>query len=413
MEFKKNDISVDGSSNLTAGQNIIIIRGYANGIETNINLQEYFSKIDKIFRETIKKEGTIIQAGKKIDYSSRKLFESLMHIGMPLEVAIEIPKNIIPMLEEEKEKEPKRDLTTADIRLSVARCIDRFSLIENKEKGFDKEDVYRWSAAYIRRYGNPKSQFIKVIDCEEEKELNYDYIQKKIIPHLLRRIMGLDAKTRPEKEFQKVFTKETQGRISREILCFSNKLEIYQIRYKTLINILEDVALNPPHPWIVNKETISSVIDYNIERAEKHLKEIKSQKNKDIEIIYDLSTVDCIMHLCAAILANYGAFLGVGTKYGFLELRRILDLKSKNPAFWSYCKIKEIDKDLEKIGWCIESFSERLEKIKHCSDIKDPKKRCEELKKSAFELAEITTAFFEKNNDKISIQGLKSTIQNS
>lgn len=374
------DIDVEGKSNVTAGRDVKIFS--INGVSRNVG--EVFKAADDAFKAQIQENGMIKRGDKDIEYSSKSLFGSLMQLGIPFDASINIPFQIVSVLSDMLELNGRDKITTADIRIAVVECIGGLIYDNHTE-----EEVSMWSAAYIRRYGNPSSQSLLVNDNGDEKELTYDYVKKTVIPHLFKRIVGLEGRNNPISEYPVAFTSVTIDRMSNEIVRFFNTLNLYCIRYKTLINLLEDLVIEPPHPWIVNSKTKKSVTEYNLDRAAHHLALMKNQSAKNIPALFNQASRECFMHLSASILSKYGAFLGVGSRYGMLELRRILSLKDGNAALWEYCNLCDIDKDLDKIGCSTETIIARLNRILHQQNIPDKDGKFDALFKEAVELSEI------------------------
>lgn len=125
--------------------------------------------------------------------------------------------------------------------------------------------------------------------------------------------------------------------MAREIMHITGHLDLYSIRYKALIHLIQEILLQPPHPWLVSEETIPSVFEYNVERMEAHYQTLTE--------LLDLSEVpstsyhhlkEFFQHASAAILTRYGGFLGVGDHYGLLELNRTLALIYNDINLWHY-----------------------------------------------------------------------------
>jgi hypothetical protein len=387
----RKSIEISGSHNITACRSIRIgdLKVYINDNEKDIT--EAFKAADNLFRSEIKSDGLIFRGKEEIVYSCQELFTSLMQIGIPLNAEIRIPFHIVSALSGMRERDPDRDFSTSDIRVAVVNCIGGLVYEGYNEENINNENVNMWEAAYIRRYGNPgASYFLIVIDNEEEKPLSHKYIQEVIIPHLLKRVIGQEECTLLHKQYPCVFSSSQIERMSREIWRFVSVLNLYNIRYKTLINLLQDLILQPPHPWCVNRKTKDVVTEYNLERANHHLQSIRNPDNVSNPCLFNQSASECFMHLCAAILSQYGAFLGVNTCYGLKELKRFLSLKDKGQALWSCCKISQLERDLEAIDCSSESLRSRLERVQHNLNSRDnsEQKFCS-LSKGARELAEI------------------------
>lgn len=287
----------------------------------------------------------------------------------------------------------RRELTTSDIRVAVVQAIR--DLVHTGE--YSNESVGMWSAAYVRRYGDPANQFIKVIDNDQEYDLNFEYINKTLLPHLLNRIMGLPKNSAPFETYRRIFSRDIVTDMSKEILSSLNSLNLYAIRYKTILYLLQDLILEPPHPWIVNEETIEKVVSYNMTMANTHLERTLNPKSTfNLEAIHQ-SFHEYFRHICAAILANYGAFLGTGGRYGLLELKRILGLRQTNLVLWQYCQIKNLEADLLKENSDVTALANCLTRvIAHLSYPATESKHFEDLREHASYLLRIASHICEK-----------------
>lgn len=381
-------VSSTGTSNVSAGRDATIITTYP-ALHVPNNFNAVFESADNYFSKEVHPSGKIMRKDEEVNYSSKALFSSLMRIGIPFEAAIQIPFQIVPWLVDAAHgAEAEAPIATSDIRSAVLHVIGGLAYGTHKT-----EEVHMWCAAYVRRFGNPQNQFLKVIDNDEEKDLDYEYVRKTIIPHLLSRIIGLDRIIDPTIIYKEILSKKNIEAMSREIVSTLRELNVYTIRYRTVIRLIEDIIIEPPHPWIVNIETMDKVAHYNKERAEHHYREIERPLVRGNIASFNRSSREFFTHSCAAILSKYGAFLGVGSRYGLIELRRILKLKEKNPSMWNYCKIHNIDSDLVSIGLQVSVFSNLLDRTMHHLENGDSEKKVDaildharDFRKIAFQL---------------------------
>ena len=347
----KDKIDVDGHDNFTVNGDLIIGKE-----DKDVSLGDVFSNLDSLVKKNIVSDGRISRANASMPYSSEALFTSLVKIGMPVNAAFLIPRDIIPVLEEMIAEKDKAVLESSDIRYAVAECIGGLTF-----EGHTEEEASMWCAAYVKRYGNPDNDFIYVVDHAEDKILNFEFLAEEIIPHLLRRILGLGRYQNAIKQFPEIFSTAIVEKMSREILSTVNSLDLYSIRYKTLINLLQDIVIEPPHPWLVNVETASTVFKYNQDRMDFHYKQLLTVGHKNPGTLMQHAK-EYFMHSCAVILSMYGAFLGIGAKYGLVELQRVLKIRHKNPTLWNYCEIGNIEQDLKEIEIDISSFGKILKR---------------------------------------------------
>jgi len=150
-----------------------------------------------------------------------------------------------------------------------------------------------------------------------------------------------------------------------EIITSINSLNLYTIRYITLLHLLQDIILEPPHPWIVNLQTIERVSQYNFERALHHIQNTQTSSVQGNPALLLHAYYEYFRHICATILSKYGAFLGVGERYGLLELKRIINLKNNNRPLWTYCRIHDLEKALCSINMDLNSLTNCLDRIWH------------------------------------------------
>jgi hypothetical protein len=249
-----------------------------------------------LFRSNIIDTGRIRRGAAEIDYSSESLFTSLMMIGIPYDSAVNILFSIIPLLEDLYEQKGTMSIDTSDIRVAVAQCIDVLKF----DGRFPEETVSMWSMAYMRRYGNPSEGSVRVIDNENPVELTYSYVKKTIIPHLIRRILGLHE-ANPLEKYKCAFPSSTIDIMATQIVRYSNNLNLFCIRYRTLLLLLEDLILEPPHPWIVNEKTKKVVTEYNLDRASYHLGQISRYEDRYVPALLARSANECALHLCGAV----------------------------------------------------------------------------------------------------------------
>ena len=322
-------------------------------------LKRFFSSIDVQFCERIARNGKLKRMSQLVDFSSATLVGSLLELGLPLSLSLNVPSVVIDILEGLiRDGIIDDEVDSSHIRTAVVRSFD--ILQENHETSPDRIEVTR--SSYIRRYGNPDNQYLKVIDRGVERDLNYNFIVNELLPHVLKRILETDGS--PTFLFREMFSGSRLKEMAREVLYATSQLNLYSIRYKALIHLIQDLVLQPPHPWIVSKETEDSVYAYNLERMDSHFQSI--YELVELEEMPSTSyhhLKEFFQHSAAAILSRYGAYLGVGTHYGLLELTRTLSLIHSNIVLWENCRIREIEGDLEKLDCSLTDFRRAANKV--------------------------------------------------
>jgi hypothetical protein len=322
-------------------------------------LKRFFSSIDIQFCERIARNGKLKRISQLVDFSSATLVGSLLELGLPLSLSLHVPSVVIDILEGLiKDGVIDDEVDSSHVRTAVVRSFD--ILQESQATSPDRIDITRTS--YIRRYGNPDSQYLKVIDRGIERDLNYSFIVNELLPHVLKRILETDAS--PTFLYPEIFSSSRLKEMAREVLYATSQLNLYSIRYKALIHLIQDLVIQPPHPWIVSKETENSIYAYNLERMESHFLSIRDLI--DMEELPATSyhhLKEFFQHSAAAVLSRYGSYLGVGSHYGLLELTRTLSLMNNNIVLWENCRIKEIESDLERLDCSLTDFRRAANKV--------------------------------------------------
>ncbi len=352
MKGDKRQLGIDGDQNIVAGGDIYLSKTQV----TESSFADMFRCADDLFATKLNTAGRLVRGARSIEYSSEMLVTSLMRIGIPLKVSIAIPFRVVNMLALMlDEREDKCVLTTSDMRVAVVAVIRDLECVHPEAEW--------WCAAYIRRYGDPNQQFLRVVDNDVEYDLDYEYIENMILPHLFRRILGMGQEDDPRSELSHLFSSYNLGKMSHEIVRFVGTLDVYGIRYKTLLYLLEDIVVGPPHPWLVNDATRVRVTAYNLERAWHHLKCAESARTAGKSINYIQSLRSYFQHVCGAILSQYGVFLGIGSKYGLLELRRLLGKCRSDPSLREICGIAQLENALRGAGFPMTTLTSVLDTV--------------------------------------------------
>jgi hypothetical protein len=353
--------TVKGSGNIVAGRDLVLARARPPESEPEA-IARVFESIDRVFRNAITETGIVMRGSESIEFSSEALFRSLVLIGIPVAVAIDVPRQIIPLLKSliENADHPSAP-TTNDIKMAVLQLITG---LEFSGTAYTNQEVTTWCTAYVRRYGSA-AQFMRVLDNGVEMDLNYDYIKGSLLPHVFCSVLGLEKGVDPFEKYKEYFTPPVLQRMATEVLRFVNMLNLYTVSYKTLYHVVKETVLQPPHPWIVSEATVGTVMAYNIERATHHYIAASSEIATQNPALFLPAVRECCIHLCAAILSYYRCLLGAESRYGLLELIRVMNLKLKhrNLLLWSYSKFDSIETDLHRIGLTPNGFLNFLERL--------------------------------------------------
>lgn len=334
----------------------------------------FFREIDSRFENEINPGKRITKGQEETIFSSGSLFASLVRIGIPPIQSMDLCKNTIFLLRDYVKDRKDKIVSTSDIRSCVLRAINALQYSDD----ISEEEIKSWCISYIRRYGSDNS-FVRVIDRGEERDLTVKYLKDTIIPHVISRILGLPHSNDPLVEYKEILSQTILRDLASISQRLCNQLNIYSLRYKTLIQLLQDYLLEPPHPVLVSPATQKKIVNYNLDKARNHYQRIIGIYNEDSTAI-DLSenshhlshaANECMMHSCAAILASYGSYLGYEQKYGYIELARVLKLYESDPdiSCWYYCTIRNVSSDLKKINISIAHFISMLERVRHFATI--------------------------------------------
>jgi hypothetical protein len=351
--------TIKGDHNLLAGRDLII--GQRAEARAQPEIAELFRATDRLFRE-VSESGTIYRQNTAIEFSSEALFSSLIMIGIPVSIAIDVPRQVIPLLKNLCEhSEGEFLLTTNHLKATVLQILTG---LQFQRPSTTEEEVTTWCSAYVRRYGSG-TEFLHVIDNGVEVDLNYEYIKETLLPHVLERVLGLEKGIDSIDRFHPFFSTSVLQRMAKEILRNVNTLNLYSIHYKTLYHLVREIMIQPPHPWIVNEATIEKVLAYNVERATFHYNSISKETATIHPVLFLPAARECAVHLCASILSYYGCLLGVESRYGLNELMRVitLKLKQRNLPMWHYCTLNNLERDLERIGTSLSRFYSFLERV--------------------------------------------------
>jgi hypothetical protein len=359
--------NIRGDGNMAAAGNIYVQR-IVDTYERVHKIGDLFSYVDNQFKE-ITGSNEVLRQDKKLSFSSEALCGSLVTIGIPISISFEVIESVLPLLRNfcDASHGSPCEVSTNEIKRCVLQTLAglqfRLPLKEN-EKTTTQEEVATWSTAYVRRYGGA-GMYLQIIDAGEVLDLDYDYLKERFIPHLLERVLGMEKGSDVVEKYSGFFTSSVIQKMATEIITFANTLNIYTINYKTLYFLAKEIVLQPPHPWMVNQQTIEPVVAYNIDRIKDHYDCICGEFSKTLPEYFLSAAYECVAHASATILAQYGCMLGVESKYGLTELIRMcqMKLKGKNIVMWEFCKLDDLENDLKKSGYTLQTFFLFLQRL--------------------------------------------------
>lgn len=291
-------------------------------------------------------------------FKTSKILSSLVKIGIPFESALSIVYNVdLTILDECEAGAYKDGLSTHKIRKVVAKTILNYPVDEASH-----EDIEKWADKYIRKYGHD-GQRIKVFydDSDRERLVDYDFLKKELLNDIIN-----DLGIRNEAYKQTITANQIQS-ISEEIIELLNDCNMYKIDYNTLKNFIKQMALQPPHPWFVTKETAKEICQYDLNiLQDHHAKLCKAVEMDCFDDVY-YTIYEALHHSCSSILARYLEVLGCKDLDAFYNLERIttsLCNRDEKDILMDNYAISNLPMDLQYISIDLMDLLNLLRRIK-------------------------------------------------
>ncbi len=289
------------------------------------------------------------------EFSSERLLRTLTRLGIPYIEAFIVLEIVENLIVQQNANNPKEDLTTWHLRQIVFKALHRLDPAKHSQS-----EIERWGNAYARRYGNPNNQVSIILEDGKIQFLNFKYLTEQFIPDLISEVMNVNYnQLRTE-----LISKKDINRIAEEILSIVQYMHVYELHFETLHRLARDIALNPPHPWMVDQAFDENLIEYDLSRANEHVQNMFKSLNEDDIPTARHKCMECLDHSCSALLGYYGVFMGVKP---FHNLIRTLKLVEVNPLLWSKLKIFQIEGDLSSLGTSLMDFKILLSKTQRLS----------------------------------------------
>lgn len=365
---------VEGDGNIIAGRDVNI-RNFTKVVDAD-NIDEFSKHISLRY-------GALFSARFDgiVSFSAEKLFSSLSQIDIPPNIIFQILNALDEQLDEIVGQ--GEGFNTGHVRLAVMRCIQSLpkGLVERALQGevgasedlSDNELASRiserrqqWSRRYARRYGNPDQSTKVILHNGQERQLDFHFLYQEIVPEVLRRLLGSENVVIKHKT---IFSKTVLREMSRAILENTRGLSLYSIRYKSLLYLAEELALQPPHPWLATVENRESMMDYDRERIEIHLSNIRSLDDYNDESRWH-SFNELVSHSCSLILASYCGFVGKRYLGSLQQLRLWKQIRDENVPLWDSCELRELSGDLFALSFNEDEFWQLLMKTSKFIEIR-------------------------------------------
>ena len=283
-------------------------------------------------------------------FSSERLLISLARLGIPLVETLSVLDQVGEQLSKHAKKHTDEVVTTWHLRQIV------FQALHHLDPGkYDRSDIEKWGDAYARRFGNPKNRTSVIMEDGESEYLTFQFLTEQIVPEIVTEILDIQF---DQLRVDLISNKDIQ-RIADEILSVVQYMNVYEIHYDTLYRMVSDIALNPPHPWVVKRAFDGVIIEYDLERATDHAINMVAAFDEGDLPSARHKCMECLEHSCSALLAYYGVFMGVKP---FHNLMRTLKLPDTNPLLWKKLKIHQLEGDLSGLGYSLMEFQRSLSK---------------------------------------------------
>jgi hypothetical protein len=295
---------------------------------------------------------------KKERFKSEKLIYSLVSIGIPLNFTIKILNFVSANIIANYKKE---FLETSEIRKVV-----RNTLYSLEKIGFEQKQCQIWGDVYVRKYGNPEGA-MEIIHINDETELlDYDFIQEKLIPETLAEILQTE-----KSRILKSISKKEIVSMGNELMRIISELGIYRIHHRTLLLLAKDVAMQPPHSWVIDPNKLFEYVEKDFKKADQHLKEAKCFFDEKNFPYCRNSIRECIHHVSAAILGYYKDISGFGDLSAFHNLMNRVNeiILEKNTQLIEESKIRMLEGDIRMCNLTVYDFSELMKKLKRHLEI--------------------------------------------
>jgi hypothetical protein len=319
-------------------------------------IEEIDEKISQYFPEKMR-SGKLNQ---DVRFTSSKLINSLTSMGIPIDVCVEVLDLALPELLSLKRQVPQ--LTTSHIRMAISNALYKIEISQ-----YSDNQIQLWGDAYVRKYGNPQRRISVIMDHNpldvKFEFLSYRFLKEILIPDL---IMDVYGNINPRNFLKEQRSKE-DARIAEEIISFVKKMNVYRIHYSNLLSLSKEIALQPPHPWLVQKAFEPEAIQYEYDRSLSHAKIIFEGINKgELSNKASYSLKECVHHSSAGILATYGVYMGCGYMAPFFNLHHHIGdfVAGFDSESIGYSMFNKFPGDLMDVGTSISDFTELVNSIR-------------------------------------------------
>lgn len=351
------------NTNISNSNNQITCVVNINGRDENVEVSEVLKAIsfnfeseDERINNKLSNKVLINKTNDHEPYQTVKIITSLLKLGIPLVAAYSIAQLTIDRIKEliYLSESDSVEVSTKDIRRMVSLSIQEMDIQQ-----FSYEDIESWNNRYIRRYGhNNKRIRVYYSDNDQTDEISYDYISKKLVADLINDITGCSVECID-------ISQKYLSHISHEILTFINSCDLYKINYDVLKAIINEIALQPPHPWFISEKTRSDIIKYDIECLNSNIVKVEQALNNGVDSTQYVK-IEVLHHASSLILEKYNFFLGCYDLSAFYLLKGLLSELCDNSK-WDYAiSFSRLGKILEDLVFAhidVSSLCDSMDRI--------------------------------------------------
>lgn len=277
---------------------------------------EAFHKADAKINELLPDKIVNSKTDQLEEFRIEKIINSLLGLGIPMTVCFEIAETTANEVYESllRKTREERRFSTAKIRKSVSMAIQEIS---NSE--CTKEDIEKWTNRYARRYGH-NNQCLEVYYPNQpdrpKDQLNYEFIRGEFLDAVIEKIV-------PGAVAEKEISPKARQAMAEEILAFINQCDLYQINFDLMVNMIAEIATQPPHPWMGSNDLRQENLKYNARRIEENLQKLDRvcRKNKPVP---QSILLEILHHSATLILCTHNYYFGCYDMSAVYRLKDIL-----------------------------------------------------------------------------------------
>jgi len=324
-------------------------------IDINTHLQFFLDDINN----NMNSHFTIINSKgekNKEKFQSEKLIKSLISTGISINLSIKLLEYVTNKIIQNHDK---KTLTTSEIREIVRNSLYSISSIDGIE--VDHRQCQIWGDVYLRKYGNPDGP-IEIVHIDGDyQNLDYDFLEKEVIPEVLSEIMRME-----KSEISKYVPNKEIVSMGNELMRAITELGIYKMSHRALLLLTKEIAIQPPHPWVIDPNNSFDYVSSDVTKASTHMKDAQLYYNEGNFSYCKNSILECVHHTSSAILGYYNEFYGcdhLSTFYNLINVTKKI-VKGKESELFKDSKIILLKNDINFCEMSLLDFSDLLKKIK-------------------------------------------------